>query len=140
MDIIHAYIHYVNSIVKKYPHAVHKYLHCLHVRAKKGTEVPPAGKTVKFKFLGTGIISVMPVPLLAAHPRECSTQGRTRYVPSVCACRWTCPVHLHIPSCAILAFIKLSSLSSTKNLTCIGRLRFLLSGIIRPLCISVFLS
>ena len=30
---------------------------------------------------------------------------------------------------AILAFIKLSSFSSTKNLTCIGRLRFLLSGI-----------
>ena len=46
-----------------------------------------AGKTVKFKFLGTGMISVMPVPLLAAHPRECSPQGRTRYVPSVCACR-----------------------------------------------------
>ena len=38
-----------------------------------------------------------------------------------------------IPSCAILAFIKLSSLSSTKNLTCIGRLRFLLSGIWIPL-------
>lgn len=35
MDIIRAYIHYVNSIVKKYPHAVHKYLHCLRVRAKK---------------------------------------------------------------------------------------------------------
>ncbi len=35
MDIIHAYIHYVNSKVKKYPHAVHKYLHCLRVRAKK---------------------------------------------------------------------------------------------------------
>ena len=56
-----------------------------------------AGKTVKFKFLGTGMISVMPVPLLAAHPRECSPQGRTRYVPSACACRWTCPVHLHRP-------------------------------------------
>ena len=26
-----------------------------------------AGKTVKVKFLGTGMISVMPVPLLAAH-------------------------------------------------------------------------
>lgn len=25
MDIIHAYIHYVNSIVKKYPHAVYDY-------------------------------------------------------------------------------------------------------------------
>ena len=56
-----------------------------------------AGKTVKFKFLGTGMISVMPVPLLAAHPRECSPQGRTRYVPSACACRWTCQVHLHRP-------------------------------------------
>ena len=58
---------------------------------------PPAGKTVKFKFLGTGMISVMPVPLLEAHPRECSPQGRTRYVPSACACRWTCQVHLHRP-------------------------------------------
>ena len=58
---------------------------------------PPAGKTVKLKFLGTGMISVMPVPLLEAHPRECSPQGRTRYVPSACACRWTCQVHLHRP-------------------------------------------
>ena len=32
----------------------------------------PAGKTVKFKFLGTGMISVMPVPLLEAHPQEYS--------------------------------------------------------------------
>lgn len=63
---------------------------------ERGTR-PPAGKTVKLKFLGTGMISVMPVPLLAAHPRECSPQGRTRYVPSACACRWTCPVHLHRP-------------------------------------------
>ena len=60
-------------------------------------ERPPAGKTVKLKFLGTGMISVMPVPLLEAHPRECSPQGRTRYVPSACACRWTCQVHLHRP-------------------------------------------
>ena len=29
------------------------------------------------------MISVMPVPLLAAHPREYSPQGRTRYVLSV---------------------------------------------------------
>ena len=56
-----------------------------------------AGKTVKLKFLGTGMISVMPVPLLAAHPRECSPQGRTRYVPSACACRWTCQVLPHRP-------------------------------------------
>ena len=30
-----------------------------------------AGKTVEFNFRGTGMILVMPVPLLAAHPREC---------------------------------------------------------------------
>ena len=41
------------------------------------------------------MISVMPVLLLAAHPRECNQQSRTRYVPSVCACRWTCRAHLH---------------------------------------------
>ena len=35
MDIIRAYIHYVNSIVKKYPRAVHKYVHSLHEGAKK---------------------------------------------------------------------------------------------------------
>lgn len=35
MDIIRAYIHYVNSMVKKYPRAVHKYLHSLHEGAKK---------------------------------------------------------------------------------------------------------
>ena len=64
---------------------------------KSSAERPPAGKTVKLKFLGTGMTSVMPVPLLAAHPRECSPQGRTRYVPSACACRWTYPVHLHRP-------------------------------------------
>ena len=57
----------------------------------------PADKTVKFKFLGTGMISVMPVPLLAARPRGCSLQDRTRYVPSACACRWTCQVLLHRP-------------------------------------------
>ena len=44
-----------------------------------------AGQTVKFIFLETGMISVMPVPLLAAHPWECSPQGRTRYVPSAYA-------------------------------------------------------
>ena len=76
--------------------------HCLvaandFIKSKAKRERPKlsAGKTVKLKFLGTGMISVMPVPLLAVHPRECSPQGRTRYVPSVCACRWTCPVHLH---------------------------------------------
>ena len=65
--------------------------------AKNAGVRPPAGKTVKFKFLGTGMISVMPVPLLAAHPRECSPQGRTQYAPSTCACRWTCQVHPHRP-------------------------------------------
>ena len=30
---------------------------------------PPAGKTVISKLVGTGMISVMPVPLLTAHPR-----------------------------------------------------------------------
>ena len=54
-------------------------------------------KTVIFEFLGTGMISVMPVPLLSVHPRECSQQGHIRYVPSACACRWTCPVPLHKP-------------------------------------------
>ena len=58
---------------------------------------PPAGKTVKLKFLGTGMISVMPVPLLAARLRGCSLRGHIQYVPSVCACRWTCQVHLHRP-------------------------------------------
>ena len=67
------------------------------IETKKVAQRPPAGKTVKLKFLGTGMISVMPVPLLAAHPRECSPQGRTRYVPSACACRWTCPVRPHRP-------------------------------------------
>ena len=68
----------------------------LRLNKEKGLR-PPAGKTVKLKILGTGMISVMPVPLLAVHPRECSPQGRTRYVPSVCACHWTCPVHPHRP-------------------------------------------
>ena len=64
---------------------------------KRGRRRPPAGKTVKLKFLGTGMTSVMPVPLLAAHPRECSLQDRTRYVPSACVCRWTCQVLPHRP-------------------------------------------
>ena len=29
-------------------------------------------KTVICEFLGTGVISVMPVPLLPVYPRECS--------------------------------------------------------------------
>lgn len=49
MDIIHAYIHYVNSIVKKYPHAVHKYLHCLRVRAKKRDRSPSFFSNSRFK-------------------------------------------------------------------------------------------
>lgn len=54
-------------------------------------------KTVICEFLGTGMISVMPVPLLSVHPREYSQQGRIRYVPSVCVYRWTCPVPPHKP-------------------------------------------
>lgn len=49
-------------------------------------------KTVICEFLGTGMISVIPISLLSIYPRRCS-QGHIRYVPSVCACRWTpCPV------------------------------------------------
>ena len=47
-------------------------------------------KTVICEFLGTGMMSVMPVPLLLVHPRECSQRGHIRYAPSVCAYRWTC--------------------------------------------------
>ena len=54
-------------------------------------------KTVICEFLGTGMISVMPVPLLSVHPREYSQQGHIRYVPSVCVYRWTCPVPPHKP-------------------------------------------
>ena len=54
-------------------------------------------KTVICKFLGTGMISVMPVPLLSVHPRECSQRGHIRYVPSAYACRWTCRVLPHKP-------------------------------------------
>ena len=46
-------------------------------------------KTVICEFLGTGMISVMPVPLLSVHTREYSQQGHIRYVPSVCVYRWT---------------------------------------------------
>ena len=54
-------------------------------------------KTVICEFLGTGMISVMPVPLLSVHPREYSQQGHIRYVPSAYACRWTCRVLPHKP-------------------------------------------
>lgn len=54
-------------------------------------------KTVICEFLGAGMISVMPVPLLLVHPREYSQQGHIRYVPSVCAYHWTCPVPPHKP-------------------------------------------
>ena len=37
---------------------------------KKRPEMPPAGKTVIRNFLGTGMVSVMPVLLLSVHPRE----------------------------------------------------------------------
>gem|GEM_PF-2834627 len=63
---------------------------------KRGPKLP-AGKTVILQFLGTGMISVMPVPLLAARPRGCSPRGHIRYVPSVCVCRWTCRELLHRP-------------------------------------------
>ena len=52
-------------------------------------------KTVICEFLGTGMISVMPVLLLSVHPRECSQQGHIRYVPSVCVFCRTCPVPPH---------------------------------------------
>ena len=39
-------------------------------KVENGAVKPPAGKTVIFKLVGTGIASVMPVPLLTAHPRE----------------------------------------------------------------------
>ena len=51
--------------------------------------------TVICKFLGTGMISVMPVLLLSVHPREYSQQDHIRYVPSVCVYRWTYPVPPH---------------------------------------------
>lgn len=59
-------------------------------------------KTVICEFLGTGMISVMPVPLLSVHPRECSQRGHIRYVPSVCAYRWTCRVLPHKPPLQVL--------------------------------------
>lgn len=65
--------------------------------AKKRRPMLGGRKTVICEFLGTGMISVMPVPLLSVHPRECSPQGHIRYVPSVCACRWTYPVPPHKP-------------------------------------------
>ena len=64
---------------------------------KNGLQMLGGRKTVICEFLGTGMISVMPVPLLSVHPREYSQQGHIRYVPSVCACRWTCPVPPHKP-------------------------------------------
>lgn len=67
-------------------------------RRKKRPAVMLGGrKTVICEFLGTGMISVMPVPLLSVHPREYSQQGHIRYVPSVCVYRWTCPVPPHKP-------------------------------------------
>ena len=63
--------------------------------SKKDRRMLGGRKTVICEFLGTGMISVMPVPLLSVHPQEYSQQGHIRYVPSVCACRWTCPVPPH---------------------------------------------
>ena len=43
----------------------------LYLMIKGGPQRPPAGKTVIRNFLGTGMISVMPVLLsLTVHPRE----------------------------------------------------------------------
>ena len=67
------------------------------VQGKKAVEMLGGRKTVIFEFLGTGMISVMPVPLLSVHPRECSQRGHIRYVPSACAYRWTCRVPPHKP-------------------------------------------
>ena len=66
-------------------------------KLKKAAEMLGGRKTVICEFLGTGMISVMPVPLLSVHPRECSQRGHIRYVPSVCAYRWTCRVLPHKP-------------------------------------------
>ena len=60
-------------------------------------ELSGGRKTVICEFPGTGMISVMPVPLLSAHPRGCSRQSHIRYAPSVCACRWICPGLSHGP-------------------------------------------
>lgn len=69
-----------------------------NLKGIKKEEVMLGGrKTVICEFLGTGMISVMPVPLLSVHPREYSQQGHIRYVPSVCVYRWTCPVPPHKP-------------------------------------------
>ncbi len=54
-----------------------------------------AGKTVILQFLGTGMILIMPVSLLAAHPRGC--RPRSLYTPSACACRRICQALLHRP-------------------------------------------
>ena len=67
------------------------------IRRKIYEEMLGGRKTVICEFLGTGMISVMPVPLLSVHPRECSQQGHIRYVLSACACRWTCRVPPHKP-------------------------------------------
>ena len=69
----------------------------LPLRKKDSAAMLGGRKTVICEFLGTGMISVMPVPLLSVHPRECSPQGHIRYVPSVCVYRWTCPVPPHKP-------------------------------------------
>ena len=42
----------------------------VYLRAAKNRGKLPAGKTVIRNFLGTGMISVMPVLLLSVHPRE----------------------------------------------------------------------
>lgn len=65
--------------------------------AKKAGVMLGGRKTVICEFLGTGMISVMPVPLLSVHPREYSQQGHIRYVPSAYACRWTCRMPPHKP-------------------------------------------
>ncbi len=87
-----------HSVISEKIEKGHKFCGCIK---KPETENPRpmfgGRKTVICEFLGTGMISVMPVPLLSVHPREYSQQGHIRYVPSVCVYRWTCPVPPHKP-------------------------------------------
>ena len=79
-------------------HTYAKKLFLNMLKGKKKAEKMLGGrKTVICEFLGTGMILVMPVPLLSVHPQEYSQQGHIRYVPSVCVCRWICPVPPHKP-------------------------------------------
>ena len=92
----------------EYHSAESRISHCRNTPAarriqQKARQMLGGRKTVICKFLGAGMISVMPVPLLSVHPRECSQRGHIRYVPSACACRWTCRVPPHRASTAVKA-------------------------------------